>query len=84
MSDTLLKACDLFTRTSRGPGQREYLTGVMGGVQVLVFRVHDPRPNGPTHTMFYAARKPRQERPTQAAERGTTSAVSKVLTAVSS
>jgi hypothetical protein len=68
--DRLLKACDLYARTSRGTGQREYLVGYLGGVKVLIFKVHDPQADGPSHTMFYAERKPRPERPTRDAERG--------------
>jgi hypothetical protein len=63
MSDQLLKACDLYTRTSRGPGNREYLVGYLGGVRVVILRIHDPQPDGPTHTLFFTARKARQDRP---------------------
>jgi hypothetical protein len=54
MTDQLLKACDLHAKTSCGPGNREYLVGYLGGVKILTFKVHDPQPDGPTHTMFYA------------------------------
>jgi hypothetical protein len=67
MADQLLKACDLYAKTSRGPGNREYMVGYLGGVRVVIFRVHAPQPDGPTHTMFFAERKPRPERP-QAAD----------------
>jgi hypothetical protein len=68
VTDQLLKACDLYAKTGRGPGNREYLVGYLGGVKVLIFRVNDPQPDGPTHTMFYAERKPRP--PAHQAERG--------------
>jgi hypothetical protein len=71
MSDELLKACDLYAKTSRGVGQREYMIGYMGAAKVLIFKVHDPKTDGPTHAMFFAERKPRQERrPASEAERG--------------
>jgi hypothetical protein len=68
MTDQLLKACDLYARTSRGPGQREYWVGYLGGVRVVIFRVHDPQPDGPTHTLFFAERKPRQDNNQQGKE----------------
>jgi hypothetical protein len=61
MNDQLLKACDLYARTSRGPGNREYLVGYLGGVRVVIFRVNNPQPDGPSHTLFFAERKPRQD-----------------------
>jgi hypothetical protein len=63
VSDQLLKAADLYTKASRGTGNREYLVGYLGGLKVLIFRVHDPQADGPTHTMFFTARPPRQEWP---------------------
>jgi hypothetical protein len=62
MTDALSKACDLYSRTSRGPGNREYWAGYLGGIRVVIFRVNNPQPDGPTHTMFLAERKPRPER----------------------
>ena len=64
MSDTLMKAADLYSKTSRGTGNREYLVGYLGGLKVLIFRVNNPEPDGPTHTLFVTARperKPRSE-----------------------
>jgi hypothetical protein len=56
----LLKVCDLYRRTSRGTGERQYLVGYLGAVKVLIFRVNNPEVDGPSHTMFLAERKPRQ------------------------
>ena len=62
MSDPLVKACDLYPRTSRGPGDREYWVGYLGGLKVLVFQNHNPQPDGPSHALFLTARPPRQEK----------------------
>ena len=35
MSDQLLKAADLYAKTSRGPGQRAYMVGYLGGVKIF-------------------------------------------------
>jgi hypothetical protein len=48
----------LFSKTSRGPGNREYMVGYLGGVRVVIFRVHDPQPDCPTHTMFLRRASP--------------------------
>ena len=63
MTDPLVKACDLYPRTSRGPGDRQYWVGYMGGLKVLIFRNHNPQPDGPSHALFITARPPRQEKP---------------------
>jgi hypothetical protein len=62
MTDPLVKACDLYPRTSRGAGDREYWVGYLGGLKVLIFKNHNPQPDGPTHSLFIAARPPRQEK----------------------
>ena len=53
MTDPLVKACDLYPRTSRGPGERTYLVGYLGGLKVLIFRNHNPAEDGPTHSLFH-------------------------------
>jgi hypothetical protein len=75
MTDQLLKACGLYSKTSRGAGNREYLVGYLGGMKILIFKVHDPQAAGPTHSLFFTARPPRQERPpAHDAQRGATTA----------
>jgi hypothetical protein len=61
MNDQLLKACDLYSRTSRGEGNREYWVGYLGGLKVLIFRSNNPTEDGPTHTLHLVPRLPRQE-----------------------
>ena len=56
-----MKACDLYPRTGRGAGEREYWVGYLGGLKVLVFKYHNPTEDGPTHAMFLTARPPKQE-----------------------
>jgi hypothetical protein len=71
MTDQLLKCCDLYRKTSRGPGNREYLVGYAGSLKVLIFRNNNATEDGPTHTLFFTERKPRPERPPAAdAQRG--------------
>ena len=61
MSDQLLKACDLYAKTSRGPGNREYWVGYLGSLKILIFRNHNAEPDGPSHALFLTPRPPRQE-----------------------
>ena len=56
MTDPLVKACDLYPRTSRGPGTREHLVGYLGNLKMLIFRDKNPTEDGPTHALFIAAR----------------------------
>jgi hypothetical protein len=58
----LLKACDLYAKTSGGAGRREYLVGYLGGVKMFTFKVHDPQVDGPTRECRWAVsvRSPRQ------------------------
>ena len=58
-----LKGCDLYPGTSRGPGDREYMAGYLGGLKVLIFKNHNPPPDGPSHALFITGRPPRQEKP---------------------
>ncbi len=56
MTDPILKVCDLYAKTSRGPGERQYLVGYLGGVKVLIFRVNNTTEHGPTHTLHFVPR----------------------------
>jgi hypothetical protein len=64
----MLKLADVYTRTSRNGNV--YLTAYLGGLKLLIFPVHKPEADGPSHTAFLAPRPPSQDRPARDAERG--------------
>jgi hypothetical protein len=50
-------------RESRANNAGVYLVGALGGAKMLLFRRHDPDPDGPHWSLFLAKRKPRERQP---------------------
>ncbi len=66
----LLKLCDLWERQRRGNNAGVYLVGALGGAKVLLFRRHNPDPDGPHWSLFLAERKPREQQQPSPKPRG--------------
>jgi hypothetical protein len=59
MSDQMMKLADAYTRTGRNGNL--YQLACLSNLKLLIFPVHDPQPDGPSHTLFVTPRPPRQD-----------------------
>jgi hypothetical protein len=58
MSDQMMKLADAYTRTGRNGNL--YQVAYLANLKLLIFPVHDPQPDGPSHTLFVTPRPLRQ------------------------
>jgi hypothetical protein len=72
MSDQMMKLADAYTRIGRNGNV--YQVAYLAHLKLLIFPVHDPQPDGPSHTLFLVPRPPRQDHPSRDTERGQASA----------
>jgi hypothetical protein len=59
MADQMMKLADAYTRT--GGNGNVYQVAYLANLKLLIFPVHDPQPDGPSHTLFVTPRPPRQD-----------------------
>jgi hypothetical protein len=58
MSDQMMKLADVYTRTPRNGNT--YQVAYLANLKLLIFPVHDPQADGPSHTLLLVPRPPRQ------------------------
>jgi len=59
MSDQMMKLADAYTRTGRNGNVSQ--VAYLASLKLLIFPVHDPQPDGPSHTLFLVPRPLRQD-----------------------